>query len=100
MLKPGMQGSGINQVCKSQLLDPAKALKPGMPDQLENKVTGDVNKTINRIVYNLALKSIRSIQGHFFSKIKTKLIIPWLVILVREKAFAESGFSSTGVRAV
>jgi hypothetical protein len=45
-----MEGTGVNHVCHTQLLDPSKALKPGMFDQVEQERIGYCNESVNRIV--------------------------------------------------
>jgi hypothetical protein len=55
MLKSAVIGTGINKICKAQLLDVPEALKPGMLNNIKNNVARYTDKSIYRIVYDLAL---------------------------------------------
>ena len=55
MMKPGMNGSRVNQFGKAKLTDMAHALEERMLQQVEYQLTFDGNEPINRIVYNLIL---------------------------------------------
>jgi len=51
MLKPGVSGTGIYIICKTQLLDVSQSLYPGMLDKIKDEITGNIDKAINRIIY-------------------------------------------------
>lgn len=54
MLEAGMLGSRVNKIGKTQLFDPAQALKPGVMDQVVNQIAGQGGESIDRIVDNLS----------------------------------------------
>jgi hypothetical protein len=50
MLKAGVYGPGINQVCKTHLLYTAKALVKRIPDHFQYQWVVDGDKSINRVI--------------------------------------------------
>jgi hypothetical protein len=49
-----MNGTGINQVRKSHLVNATQALVPGVRNYLENQGIVDGNKAIHRVIYDFS----------------------------------------------
>ncbi len=63
MLEPAVIGSWVNKAGQSQLLYISQPLKPGVLDDVEDQISGYVDKTIDRIVYNFSLVySVRHLE--------------------------------------
>ena len=63
MVKACMQGSRVYQVGQSQLLDTAKALEPGVFDQVKNKRGRNVDESVYRVIDDLTLVVGCGLQG-------------------------------------
>ncbi len=53
MLKPAVRRPGIDKACKTQLLYIPQTLEPGVLNDIIDKIPGDADKSVNRIVYYL-----------------------------------------------
>jgi len=58
MLKPGMLRGRIGKVSEPELLYPAKPLKIGMLDHIEDQRIGDRDETVHRVVDDLLLVGV------------------------------------------
>jgi hypothetical protein len=50
VLEPGVLCPGVDIMCKSQLFDPAEALKVAVLDQIKDQISRDRNKSVDRII--------------------------------------------------
>ncbi len=63
MLKPGVNGARINQIGDAQLFNVPQALKPWVRNDVEDKITSDVDEAVERIVDNFLL--VQKADGWF-----------------------------------
>ena len=52
MMKTGMDGPGIGQMRETYLADTPETLEPWVLHQIKQKIVRDVNKPVNRVVYD------------------------------------------------
>ena len=70
VVETGMQRTGINQVCKSELFNAPQPLKIRMFDQIENEIARDINKSVYRIIDDFSFICRYILQSRFFTKIQ------------------------------
>ena len=62
MLKPCMCGSRVNKTGQSELFDMPESLKKRMFDQVKNNIIQNINKTMDRIIYDLLFIPCRRVH--------------------------------------
>jgi len=62
MMETGVQGTGINKVCKAELPYPSQSLENGVFNDVKDQITLDVDKSVDRVIKNfLFIQSIGTI---------------------------------------
>ena len=61
MMKAGMKRTGIYEVGEAQLFDSPESLEVRMFDHIENKLIGNIDEPIYRIVENLSLVQLKTV---------------------------------------
>jgi len=77
MVKPGVQRTGVDKMCHSELFDVPQPLKIGMGNQVKDQLRGYINESVDRIIYDFlfvqSLKIIYTVQKLLFLSILGKL---------------------------
>ena len=67
VVRPAMGGAGRDIICQTHLLDPPKALKPRVGNDVKNKVGWHMDESIHRVIDDLLLVHLRRSANITFS---------------------------------